>query len=137
MKKLKLAFFVGLLTAVSPLCALASVPNINGEWVSVTNPNVTIEFRDGVSQVNTGSANPPCGGAFRARVAQEGDSVVLVAPLSHKDGGRNFNVNFVLKGGRLVEKPPYPSNDMERLGYWHGAACGFGLSEGHAVFVKK
>lgn len=137
MKKLKAALFVGLIVPAIPLCAFAATSNIEGEWVSTTNPNVTIEFRDGVSQVNTGSANPPCGGAFRARVAQEGNSVVLVAPLSHKDGGRNFNVNFLLKDGRLVEKPPYPSNGMERLGYWHGAACGFGLSEGHAIFVKK
>lgn len=125
--------FVGALFL--PLSAFAGT-QLNGTWVSNINPQTHMIIHHGIAQVSTSSPSA-CSGDFKAKVFKQGNKIVLEAPLNTKFGGRPFSINFKMSGGKLHEVAPYPNNNMERLGYWHGASCGFGLSEGPATFTKQ
>lgn len=120
-------------TSVVPLFAMAGVePDINGAWSS--NHNTTMHITNRLATVHTYSAQPMCLGSFKARVVQQGDQVILHGPVNSSVGGSKFEVHFLWYKGELHEIKPYPSGGIDSLGYWHGSACGFGLSEGGAVF---
>lgn len=120
----------------------ALADTLNGTWINPQAPMERLTIHHGVGHFTT-----ECGtdgaGSFRARMVQKGAQVIFNAPLfrsaNHVTGYSQFQVHFKLnaQGNKLVEVAPFPSPLMTGVGFWHGASCGFGLTETGASYVKK
>lgn len=130
-------FAAGLFSAASASSAdsLNAPSGVNGTWYSKN--GTIIAIRHNVARVSVSTSQPPCSGEFMARVFQRGTRVALDSARIHTDGVAPFRVFFRVENGLLHEVKPYPSGTSSALAYWHGATCGFGLSEGGAVFYRK
>lgn len=130
-----LSFLVAGTFSVASVASQNTASNVNGKWYSSSGTIIDIHYD--VARVSVSTSRPPCGGEFMANVVQRGTQVVLDSEQPHENGGVPFRVYFRIENGVLHEMKPYPSGAVDALAFWHGATCGFGLSEGGAVFDRK